>query len=241
MFVKICGTTSEEDALLAVAMGAEALGFVFAPSPRQMRPQEVADIVKRLPPEILTIGVFKDDVPERIVHIVRSTGLKGAQIHGSFTADDSVAVRRAIFHTFVSFTAGDPRVEQAHEYEPYAVLLDGARPGSGQTFDWALADDVPPELRLIVAGGLTTDNVVDVIRTVRPWGVDVVSGVESSPGRKDPVKLRAFIAKAHAAGKELRDGVQVPASEPLAEPRPEAPGQEPAPPGSFYDWEEDGL
>ncbi|MEO5678136.1 MAG: phosphoribosylanthranilate isomerase [Acidimicrobiales bacterium] len=233
MFVKICGTTSEEDALLAVAMGAEALGFVFAPSPRQMRPQDVADIVKRLPPEILTIGVFKDDVPERIVHIVRSTGLKGAQIHGGFTADDAVTVRRAIFHTFVSFAAGDPRVEQAHEYEPYAVLLDGARPGAGQVFDWSLAERVPSDLRLIVAGGLTTNNVVDVIRTVRPWGVDVVTGVESSPGRKDPVKLRAFIAKAHAAGKELRDAAR--------QPPPGPPPEDPAPPGAFYDWEEDGL
>lgn len=236
MFVKICGTTSEEDALLAVAMGAEAVGFVFAPSTRQMRPQDVADIVKRLPPEILTIGVFRDDVPERIVHIVRSTGLKGAQIHGSFSADDAVAVRRAIFHTFVAFSAADPRVEQAHSYEPYAVLLDGARPGSGQTFDWELAQRVPGDLKLVVAGGLTTSNVVDVIRTVHPWGVDVVSGVESSPGRKDPVKLRAFIAKAHAAGKELREAVK--------EPRPEATPAlppDPGPAGAFYDWEEDGL
>ena len=233
MFVKICGTTSEEDALLAVAMGAEALGFVFAPSPRQMRPQDVADIVKRLPPEIMTVGVFKDDVPERIVHIVRSTGLKGAQLHGSFTADDAVAVRRAIFHTFVAFPAGDSRVRDAHEYEPYAVILDGPRPGTGQVFDWSLADQVPSELKLIVAGGLTTDNVVELIRTVRPWGVDVVSGVESSTGRKDPVKLRAFIAKAHAAGKELRDAAR--------DPQPEEPPAEPGPPGAFYDWEEDGL
>jgi phosphoribosylanthranilate isomerase len=193
----------------------------------------VADIVKRLPPEIMTIGVFKDDVPERIVHIVRSTGLKGAQIHGSFTADEAVAVRRAIFHTLVAFSAGDPRVRDAHEYEPYAVLLDGARPGGGQVFDWSLADEVPSEAKLIVAGGLTTDNVVDVIRTVHPWGVDVVSGVESSPGRKDPVKLRAFIAKAHAAGKELRDMGHDSRSEPHAEPS--------GPPGAFYDWEEDGL
>ena len=113
------------------------------------------------------------------------------------------------------------------------MLLDGARPGSGQTFDWSLADQVPSDLKLIVAGGLTTDNVVDVIRTVHPWGVDVVSGVESSPGRKDPVKLRAFIAKAHAAGKELRDSAQ--------EARPERPSEPPRPAGAFYDWEEDGL
>ncbi len=233
MFVKICGTTSEEDALLAVAMGAEALGFVFAPSPRQMRPQDVADIVKRLPPEILTVGVFKDDLPERIIHIVRSTGLKAAQVHGVFSVEDAVAVRRAIFHTLIAFPAGDPRVEQAHAYEPYAVVLDAARPGSGQVFDWSLAEQVPSDLKLIVAGGLTTDNVVDVIRTVHPWGVDVVTGVESSPGRKDPVKLRAFIAKAHAAGKELRESVQDHRAEPPSEPA--------GPPGAFYDWQEDGL
>jgi len=233
VFVKICGTTSEEDALLAVAMGAEALGFVFAPSPRQMRPQDVADIVKRLPPEILTVGVFKDEVPERVIHIVRSTGLKAAQIHGIFTADDAVAVRRAIFHTLVAFPAGDPRVEEAHAYEPYAVVLDAPRPGSGQVFDWSLAERVPSDLKLIVAGGLTTDNVVDVIRTVHPWGVDVVTGVESSPGRKDPVKLRAFIAKAHAAGKEVREAGH--------EARPAPPADAPGPPGAFYDWQEDGL
>ncbi len=234
MFVKICGTTNEQDALLAVAMGADAIGFVFAPSPRQMRPQDVADIVKRLPPEILTVGVFKDDVPERIVHIVRSTGLKAAQLHGTFSADDAIAVRRAIFHTFVSFAARDPRVVQSHEYEPYAVMLDGARPGSGQVFDWSLAERVPDDLKLIVAGGLTTANVVDVIRSVRPWGVDVVSGVESSPGRKDPVKLHAFIAKAQAAGKKLREAAQVPPPAP-------APCEEKGPPGALYDWEADGL
>lgn len=238
MFVKICGTTNEQDALLAVAMGADALGFVFAASPRQMRPQDVADILKRLPPEILTVGVFKDDVPERIVHIVRSTGLKAAQLHGTFSADDAIAVRRAIFHTFVSFSARDPRALQAHEFEPYAVLLDGARPGSGEVFDWSLAERVPADLKLIVAGGLTTANVVDVIRTVRPWGVDVVTGVESSPGRKDPVKLRAFIAKAHTAGKELREAVQAPPPPPS---RPAAPPAERGPPGAFYDWEADGL
>ena len=237
MFVKICGTTSEEDALLAVAMGAEALGFIFAPSSRQMRPQDVADIVKRLPPEILTFGVFKDDLPERIVHIVRSTGLKGAQIHGSFSVEDAVSVRRAIFHTIVAFAAVDPRVEQAHDYEPYAVFLDGARSGAGQTFDWSLADRAPEGLKLIVAGGLTSDNVVEVIRTVRPWGVDVVSGVESSPGRKDPVKLRAFIAKAHAAGRELRQAL-APEAVPQNSPGGDG-GLESH--GPLYDWQEDGI
>jgi phosphoribosylanthranilate isomerase len=227
LFVKVCGITSEEDALLAVAMGADALGFVFAPSQRQVRPQLVADIVKRLPPEILTVGVFKDELPERVIHIVRSTGLKAAQIHGGFSVDGATEVRRALFHTFVAFSAGDTRVPAAEDYQPYAVLLDSARPGSGKVFDWTLVSEVPSGLRLIVAGGLDPGNVGDVIRATRPWGVDVATGVEASPGRKDPVKLRAFIANAREAQRELSPLPGGPAPAPTdAEP---------------YDWQEDGL
>ena len=231
MLVKVCGTTSEEDALLAVAMGADALGFVFAPSPRQVRPQQVADIVKRLPPEILTVGVFKDEAPERVVHIVRSTGLRAAQLHGAYTADDAIAVRRAIFHTICAFGHDDERVERADEFEPWAVHLDGVKPGGGKVWDWADAERLPEGLRLVLAGGLTPDNVVDAIRATHPWGVDVVSGVESSPGRKDPVKLRAFVQKAHAAGRELREAAR------RAEPPP------PRDPSAaqVYDWQEDGI
>jgi phosphoribosylanthranilate isomerase len=90
MFVKICGTTTEEDALLAVAMGADAVGFVFAPSPRQVSAHAVGDIVKRLPPEILTVGVFRDEAPQRVVEVVNGTGLKGAQLHGHETPDQTV-------------------------------------------------------------------------------------------------------------------------------------------------------
>jgi phosphoribosylanthranilate isomerase len=231
VWVKICGITSEEDALLAVAMGADALGFIFAPSPRQMRSQDVADIVKRLPPEIMTVGVFKDESPERVVHIVRSTGLKAAQIHGNFTANDARTIRKSIFHTFVSFSAGDDRVARVDEYEPYAVLLDSPQPGSGKVFDWALIDALPDGHKLIVAGGLTSDNVVDAIRIVNPWGVDVSTGVESAPGRKDPVKLRAFIAKAHVASREVNpDGERDDDRPPVVK------GQ-----GDVYDWQEDGM
>ena len=232
MFVKICGTTSEEDALLAVAMGADALGFIFAPSPRQVRPQLVADIVKRLPPEVLTVGVFKDESPERVVHIVRSTGLRAAQIHGAYTADDAVAVRRAIFQTICAFGHDDERVERADEFEPWAVHLDGVKPGGGKVWDWADAERVPEGLRLVLAGGLTPDNVVEAIRATHPWGVDAVSGVEAAPGRKDPVKLRAFIQKAHAAGRELRGTA-----------RGEAPRPTPRDPSAphVYDWQEDGI
>ena len=87
MFVKICGTTTEEDALLAVAMGADAVGFIFAPSPRQVSPGRVRDIVRRLPPEVLTVGVFRDELPERVVEVVNSSGLRGAQLHGRETPE----------------------------------------------------------------------------------------------------------------------------------------------------------
>jgi phosphoribosylanthranilate isomerase len=204
MFVKICGTTSEEDALLSVAMGADAVGFVFAPSPRQVKPQTVADIVKRLPREVLTVGVFRDEAPARVVEIVNTIGLRAAQLHGHETPADAHYVRQRVPLLIQAFPAGDPAVARAAEYRPDAVLLDAATPGSGQVFDWSMAE-VPDGIRLILAGGLTPANVGQAIAQVHPWGVDVATGVESSPGRKDAVKVRAFVAAARAAAPE-RDG-----------------------------------
>ena len=199
MFVKVCGTTSEEDALLAVAMDADAIGFVFAPSPRQISPALVADIVKRLPPEIITIGVFRDESPARVVEIVNHAGLKGAQLHGRETPEQARWVRHRIPVLIQAFASGDPAIEEAGDYGADAVLLDAPSPGSGQVFDWKLAEGAPDGLRLILAGGLTPENVGDAIAAVHPWGVDVATGVESEPGRKDPRKLRAFVATARAS------------------------------------------
>jgi phosphoribosylanthranilate isomerase len=200
VFVKVCGTTSEEDALLAVAMGADAVGFIFAPSPRQVAPRLVRDIVGRLPPEILTVGVFRDETPERVVDIVHSAGLRAAQLHGFETPEQTARVQERVPIVFKAFAAGDRAVRQARDYRAAAILVDNPRPGSGQVFDWSLAEDVPGGLRLILAGGLGPDNVADAIATVHPWGVDACSGLEASPGRKDPRKLRAFVAAAKAAG-----------------------------------------
>jgi len=198
MFVKVCGTTSEEDALLAVAMGADAVGFVFAPSPRQVSAGLVRDIVKRLPREVVTVGVFRDEAPERVVEIVNRAGLRAAQLHGHETAEQAQFVRDRVPLLIQAFPAGDPAVARAHEYRADAILLDAATPGSGAVFDWDLAQG-PAGVRLILAGGLTPDNVAAAIGQVHPWGVDVVTGVEASPGRKDPVKVRAFVAAAKAA------------------------------------------
>ena len=201
MFVKICGTTSEEDALLAVAMGADAVGFIFAPSPRQISPGTAADIVKRLPREVLTVGVFRDEAPARVVEIVSGAGLKAAQLHGHETVEQAQYVRDRVPLLFQALPAGDPAIGRLFEYRADAVLLDAATPGSGQVFDWSMAE-VPDGIRLILAGGLTPDNVAQAIAQVHPFGVDVVTGVEASPGRKDAVKVRAFVAAAKAAEPE---------------------------------------
>jgi phosphoribosylanthranilate isomerase len=198
VFVKICGTTSEEDALLAVALGADALGFVFAPSPRMVSPIRVADIVKRLPREILTIGVFRNEVPERVVAVVNQTGLGGAQLHGHETPEQADYVRQRVRFLIKAFPAGDPTVARAAEYAADAIMVDSKSPGSGKVFDWALAE-VPAGMRLMLAGGLDAANVGAAVAQVHPWGVDVATGVEASPGRKDPRKLRAFVVAARAA------------------------------------------
>ena len=206
MFVKICGTTSEDDALLAVAMGADAVGFVFAPSARQIAPQKAADIAKRLPPEIVTVGVFRDEAPQRVVEIVQSAALRGAQLHGHETSEQATWIRRRIPWLVQAFAAGDARVSGAAAWGADAILLDAPNPGSGKVFDWAFASEVPGGQRLMIAGGLDAGNVGAAITRTRPWGVDVVSGVEKAPGQKDPVKLRAFIAAARAAAPE--DGAE---------------------------------
>ena len=206
MFVKICGTTSEEDALLAVAMGADAIGFIFAPSTRQVSAGLVTDVVKRLPPEILTIGVFRDEAPQRVIDIVNATGLRGVQLNGHEPAEQARWIRERVPVLIRVFHAGDPALRQAADHGADAVLIDSASPGSGQVFDWSLAENAPTDVRLILAGGLTPENVAEAIGQVRPWGVDVATGVEREPGRKDPRKLRAFIAAAKAADPGVYEG-----------------------------------
>ena len=140
MFVKVCGTTSEEDALLAVAVGADAVGFVLAPSPRQVAVERVRDIVARLPPDVLTVGVFRDAAPEQVVEMVHRGRLKAAQLHGRERPEDTQYVHERVPIVFKAFTAGDPAVRTAADHAADAVNIDGARPGSGQVFDWTLTE-----------------------------------------------------------------------------------------------------
>jgi phosphoribosylanthranilate isomerase len=181
MWVKICGTTSEEDALLAVAMGADAVGFIFAPSPRQIAPQVASDIAKRLPAEIDTVGVFRDESPERVVSICHRSGMRVAQLHGNETPDDARWVAERMPMTIKAFSAGASAVAKARDYGTFATMLDAPNPGSGEVFDWAFAGEVPTGVRLIIAGGLHAGNVAAAIARTHPWGLDVVSA--SSPPR----------------------------------------------------------
>ncbi len=202
MFVKICGITNEDDALLAVAMGADAVGFVFAPSPRQIAAQQVYDITRRLPPEILTVGVFRDEHPKLVVDTVNRAGLKAAQLHGNETLETVATVAGSVRWVIKAYPAGSPKVAQAGALATDLLLLDAPTPGSGHVFDWSLAGEVPEGMRLILAGGLDPDNVADAVRAVEPWGVDVSSGVEKSPGKKDAMKVKRFIERAKAAEPE---------------------------------------
>ncbi|MHB1930465.1 MAG: phosphoribosylanthranilate isomerase [Acidimicrobiales bacterium] len=222
MIVKVCGTTNEDDALLSVALGADMLGFIFAPSPRQIAPQVASDIAKRLPAdEVVPVGVFRDELPQRVVDIALRSGMRAVQLHGDETPEQTRWIRARVPMVIKVFAAGDRRVARAREYGADVLMLDAPSPGSGRVFDWALAAEVPSGRRFMVAGGLAPDNVAGAIVRTRCWGVDVITGVERSPGMKDPVKLRAFIAAAKAAA-------------------PEPAGDEPEADDAPYDWEDEG-
>jgi phosphoribosylanthranilate isomerase len=226
VWVKVCGITNEEDALLAVALGADALGFIFAPgSPRQVTPKTVEEILHRLPAGVITVGVFRDESRQRVVEVVNSIGLGGAQLHGREPMSDVRFIRRRVPFVIQAFGATDPALAAVGNGPVDIVLVDADSPGSGQVFDWALADVVPAGVRLLLAGGLTAENVGAAIHRVRPWGVDVDSGVETLPGsgRKDARKLRRFITAAREAADATKDA-WVPARH--AEP---------------YDWMTDGA
>ena len=200
MFVKICGITNEEDALLAVALGADAVGFVFAPSPRQIAFNKARDIAQRVPVDVLTVGVFRNELPEQVVKIMSRTSLRAAQLHGNETADHTAWIAQRIPTTIKAFPAGHPGLGKLEDYQASIVLIDSHSPGSGKMFDWALAEGAPlAGHRLMLAGGLDPENVARAIGILNPWGVDVSTGVESSPGKKDPTKMRMFIQNAKAA------------------------------------------
>ncbi|MBN2429210.1 MAG: phosphoribosylanthranilate isomerase [Deltaproteobacteria bacterium] len=197
--IKICGITSIEDGLAATRLGADALGFVFYPeSPRFVKPDQVRAIVAALPPFISTVGLFVNEEAARVVEIMTRCGLDIAQLHGDIAVDELPFEERRIIRALR--VRDEASLEDVGRIKDATILLDtyvkGRMGGTGETFDWSLAARVAKTRRVVLAGGLTPENVAEAIRTVRPYGVDVSSGVEMSPGRKDSEKIAAFIRNA---------------------------------------------
>jgi phosphoribosylanthranilate isomerase len=220
LWIKICGTTSIEDALLAADAGADAIGFVFAPSPRQVTTDQVAVITSNFPCALEKIGVFVDAALDQIESAVRACALTGVQLHSNADNDLPERLRQRfgaslrivrVVHFGADAATRAAAIDRNANVD--AILVDSrtatAIGGTGVSFDWTAARSTLFEtpngqhIHRIAAGGLTPANVAQAIATLRPWGVDVASGVESSPGRKDPNKVRKFIAKARAASRKL--------------------------------------
>ena len=199
--VKICGLTNAHDALAAASAGADALGFIFAPSPRQVQPDQVRAIVAQLPPLVLTVGVFVDSPLEQIKAVRDFCSLDAVQLHGQETPDLVQALGGRVIK---GVRVGADRPIPLDDFPSAILLLDTYSPnqagGTGHTFDWELARGPALRRPIILAGGLTPDNIIQAINKVRPYAVDVSSGVETEPGRKDHEKLECFIRRAKSVG-----------------------------------------
>ncbi len=201
MRVKICGITRFEDASAAVSFGADALGFVFyEASPRFVFPETVKEIISNLPPFVTTVGVFVNATPNEIEEIVKYTGIDIVQLHGEEPPEECEFWPRVI-KAFRVREMDDLR--ELKRYRASAYLLDTYSPetpgGTGVTFNWDIAVEAKRLGPVILAGGLNPDNVVDAVKRVRPYAVDVSSGVEAEKGIKDHEKMRLFIERAKGA------------------------------------------
>jgi phosphoribosylanthranilate isomerase len=196
--VKVCGICRPEDAQLAIALGASAIGFVFWPkSPRYCDPQRAQSIAASLPAHVTAVGVFVDHPVEEVVRIAELVPLGAVQLHGDERVADFARVRQPLIKAMVVTGEFEPGTVDMLP-EGVTVLLDAHDPvrrgGTGKTIDWTMAAAVAARRRTILSGGLNAGNIREAIARVRPHMVDVSSGVESAPGQKDPDKLEAFFA-----------------------------------------------
>ncbi len=199
--VKICGITSRDDALVAAEAGADMIGLIFyPPSPRYVTPWQARAIVEQLPPGMQAVGVFVNETIETVHRIATASGVHVVQLHGEESPEMCQQLSWPVVKTF-RFTAGVPPA-MMQRYVVEAFLIEGFHPevygGGGVQADWQRVATLHAYGRIILAGGLTPDNVQEAIRTARPYAVDVCSGVEASPGKKDWHKVRAFIRQAKA-------------------------------------------
>ena len=206
--VKICGVTNAEDALLACELGADAIGLNFFPkSPRCVTPFVAQNIVHKLPPFVAAVGVFVNWKPAAVIALAKALQLVGAQLHGDETPDDVSQVAEKLQVIKALRPARGSKPADLNRYRnAAAILLDAAGTGkyggSGETADWEFAREAAKSHRVILAGGLTPANVAEAIRNGKPYAVDVASGVESKPGKKDAGKLREFFAEMARANRD---------------------------------------
>jgi phosphoribosylanthranilate isomerase len=194
--VKICGITRTEDAELAAELGAAAIGFIFWPaSPRFIEPDAAREIAAALPPSVVTVGVFVDQPGPHVRDVAKSVGLGAVQLHGHESVDYAVALMEPVIKAIPVRADFDP-ASLDEIPATITVLLDAHDPvkrgGTGRTIDWTLAAAAAARRRVMLSGGLSPENVRDAVRAVRPYAIDLSSGVELSPGVKDHAKLRAL-------------------------------------------------
>jgi phosphoribosylanthranilate isomerase len=204
--VKICGITNFDDARAAVEAGADALGFIFfSGSPRHINPEAAGEIIARLPPFVAKVGVFVDAPVAGVLDVARSTGIDTVQLHGSESTVECEEIAAARLKVIKAFRVKDAEsLDKIGSYRSHAYLLDSYVPGqlggTGAKFNWDLAVKAKQfETPIILAGGLDPENVSEAVSKVAPYGLDVSSGVELSPGKKDLEKVRRFIARARPA------------------------------------------
>jgi len=209
MIIKICGVKTLEIALVAIEVGADLLGFNFySPSLRYVAPEKCAEIVAGLKVQaasFTSVGVFVNENPKRVREIMATCNLDLAQLSGDESPEDLAALDGKAFKAVrpKSITEADMLLQQYCRNQPPALLVDahvkGAYGGTGETGNWILAQHLAMQTPILLAGGLNPDNVAAAVAAVDPWGVDVASGVESSPGIKDPAKISAFVSAARAS------------------------------------------
>ena len=199
-FIKICGITNLEDALAAVAAGADAVGFNFyKPSPRYIAPQAAREIVEQLPASVLTVGVFvNEESPQAVMNIANEATIKALQLHGDESPDycRELAANTQVIKSLAVSDSFDPTLACAYQID--AIMLDTRdnrlRGGTGRVFDWSIAQQVCRLVpKLYLAGGLSPENVAEAINRVRPYAVDACSSLEDRPGTKNHERMRAFI------------------------------------------------
>ena len=199
MRVKICGITNREDAHAAIELGADALGFVFAKSPRQVTKDQSRDIIRNLPPFVTTVGVFVDEKADVIKEICDFCGIHTVQLHGN---EQPAYLNELEGYKIIKVfrIKEEDDLKPLANYKPHAFLLDsyvkGVTGGTGIPFKWDIARQAHKYGTIILSGGLTPENVKEAIRIVKPYAVDVSSGVESSPGKKDKLLMKQFIENA---------------------------------------------